>query len=130
MDTGVCTAESLCCPPETIPTLLIGCTPIQNKKLKKENLLGFVSHIFVEKLESTPVFYFRDKLSHRLLRVSLNPSTEQHSLQPATSSHHGCRGVFGPRARLCACAPSTAPYGSTPPSVVNMSQGDMSEGFQ
>ena len=28
-------AESLCCPPETI-TLLIGYTPIQNKKLKKK----------------------------------------------------------------------------------------------
>ena len=32
----ICTAESLCCPPETITTfLLIGSTPIQNKKLKK-----------------------------------------------------------------------------------------------
>ena len=29
MDTCVCTAESLCCPPETI-TLLIGDTPIYN----------------------------------------------------------------------------------------------------
>ena len=27
--------ESLCCSPETITTLLIGYTPIQNKKLKK-----------------------------------------------------------------------------------------------
>ena len=27
----LCTAESLHCPPETITTLLIGCTPIQNK---------------------------------------------------------------------------------------------------
>ena len=27
--------ESLCCPSETITTLLIGCTPIQNKKLNK-----------------------------------------------------------------------------------------------
>ena len=32
----VCTAESLHCPPETITTLLIGCTPKQNKILKKE----------------------------------------------------------------------------------------------
>ena len=30
MDTCVCVAESLCCPPETITTLLIGFTPIQN----------------------------------------------------------------------------------------------------
>ena len=38
MDTCVCRAESLCCPPETITTLLIGYTPVQNvfgvKKLK------------------------------------------------------------------------------------------------
>ena len=33
MDTSVCTAESLCYPPETITTLLIGYTPIQNKKV-------------------------------------------------------------------------------------------------
>ena len=32
---GYCMDESLCCPPETITTLLIGCTPIQNKKLNK-----------------------------------------------------------------------------------------------
>ena len=29
-------AESICCPPETIITLLISYTPIQNKKLKKK----------------------------------------------------------------------------------------------
>jgi len=28
----ICMAESLCCPRETITTLLIGYTPIQNKK--------------------------------------------------------------------------------------------------
>ena len=33
---GMCTcmAESLCCPPETTTTLLIGYIPIQNKKFK------------------------------------------------------------------------------------------------
>ena len=30
MDTCVCLAESLCCPPETITTFLIGYTPIKN----------------------------------------------------------------------------------------------------
>ena len=29
-------AESLCCPLETITTLLLGYSPIQNKKLKKK----------------------------------------------------------------------------------------------
>ena len=38
MDTCIGMAESLCCPPETITTLLTGYTPIQNKKfnLKRE----------------------------------------------------------------------------------------------
>ena len=36
MDTYVCMAESLCCPPETITTLLISYTPTQNSKLKKK----------------------------------------------------------------------------------------------
>ena len=31
----ICMAESLCCPPEDIITLLIGHTPIQNKSLIK-----------------------------------------------------------------------------------------------
>ena len=29
-------AESICCPPETITTLLISYTPMQNKKFKKK----------------------------------------------------------------------------------------------
>ena len=33
MDTCMCMAESLCCPPETITTLLISYTMIQNKKV-------------------------------------------------------------------------------------------------
>ena len=36
MDTCICMAESLCCPPEIITTLLIGYTVIQNKKVKKK----------------------------------------------------------------------------------------------
>ena len=34
MDTCICMAKSLCCPPETI-ALFSDCTPIQNEKLKK-----------------------------------------------------------------------------------------------
>ena len=33
----VCMAESLCCPPESITTLIIGHIPIQNKKFNKKN---------------------------------------------------------------------------------------------
>ena len=33
MDTSICMAESLCCPLQTITTLLIGYIPTQNKKV-------------------------------------------------------------------------------------------------
>ena len=36
MDTCICMAESLCCPPEIITALLIGYAPIQNKKFKNK----------------------------------------------------------------------------------------------
>ena len=39
MHTCICVAESLCGPPGTMTTLLIGYTPIQNKKFKKFFLL-------------------------------------------------------------------------------------------
>ena len=35
METCICTAESLCCPPETITILLINFIPTQNKKLNQ-----------------------------------------------------------------------------------------------
>ena len=39
MDTSVWMAESLCCAPETITTLLTGYTPMQNKKYPKKNMI-------------------------------------------------------------------------------------------
>ena len=36
MDACIFTAESLCCSPETVTTLLTGYTPVQNKQLKKK----------------------------------------------------------------------------------------------
>jgi len=36
MDICICMAESLCCPLATVTTLLIGYTPIQNKKFSKK----------------------------------------------------------------------------------------------
>ena len=40
--TCICKAESLCCAPETITTLLIGCTPVKSKKLKwKQRKMSF-----------------------------------------------------------------------------------------
>ena len=40
MDIGLCMAECLCSPPETISTLLISHTLINNKKFKKNKLLS------------------------------------------------------------------------------------------
>ena len=37
MGTCICMSESLCCPPETITTLLIGYTSIQNKVRSQKN---------------------------------------------------------------------------------------------
>ena len=42
MDSGICIAESLHRSPETITIMLIGYTPIQNKKFKKKRNLGVV----------------------------------------------------------------------------------------
>ena len=36
MGTCICMAESLCCAPEIITTLLLNYTPIENKNLKKK----------------------------------------------------------------------------------------------
>jgi len=51
VDTCRCMAESLYCPPETIPTVLIGYTPIQKKKKKR---IGFQEKISLvrERLQS------------------------------------------------------------------------------
>ena len=46
MDTCIGMAESLCSSPETITTLLIGYTPIQNKKLKKKKIYIYI-HIYM-----------------------------------------------------------------------------------
>ena len=40
LDTCICTAESFSSTPETLTTLLISYTPIQNKKLKKKMLVS------------------------------------------------------------------------------------------
>ena len=41
MDTCICMAEPFCYLPETITTLLIGYTSIENKKLKKSYVVSF-----------------------------------------------------------------------------------------
>ena len=55
MDTWLWMAESLCCPPEIITTLVIYYTPIRNKKLRKEKLICYI-RVYI--LKRNPVFSF------------------------------------------------------------------------
>ena len=55
MDTCICLAESHYCPPETITRLLIGYTPIQNKKLKKSKTQP-LSHTLLQKRKDCVFF--------------------------------------------------------------------------
>ena len=41
-DSSICMTEFLCCPPETVITLSISYTPIQNKKFKKNEAAAFL----------------------------------------------------------------------------------------
>ena len=50
----ICMAESLFCLPETITTLLISCTPIQNKKFKNTNIKH--TSLIMSKLSTFHVF--------------------------------------------------------------------------
>ena len=47
MDTSVFMAEYLHCSPETITALLIGCTPIQNSKLKKKRFSSLLFQLVI-----------------------------------------------------------------------------------
>ena len=56
MDTCICMAASLRCSPETILILLIGYTPVKNKKLKK-------NHFYIRNIVSVcDLAYLRKKL--------------------------------------------------------------------
>ena len=59
-DTYICMAESLCCPPETITTLLFSYTPIQNKKLKKKTIHAKESSLVPALKKSTPQLTTQD----------------------------------------------------------------------
>ena len=61
MDTCICLAESHYCPPETITRLLIGYTPIQNKKFKEKNIFPLLS---IDTFEATLlILYLKRKFT-------------------------------------------------------------------
>ena len=61
MDTCICMAESLCCPPE------IGHTPIQNKKFKKQktSVAEGSNHVLLLLEVTVKVFYQETALRRR-----------------------------------------------------------------
>ena len=71
MDIGIWMAESRCCPPETITTLSISYTPIQNKKLKQKKMRQQPSWLFFVLLERWLLnVWDKQKLPARRLRAS------------------------------------------------------------
>ena len=72
MDTCICIAESLCCSPETITTLLIGYTQIQNKKQKKKKRIWVVDQLCVIwcicYLFNVKIIYFYHNFSDRKIQ--------------------------------------------------------------
>ena len=77
MDTCICMAESLHCSAETITTLLIDYTPVQNKKLKKIKI-SYVS-LRYESSEDviTTLIWGREELMELALKLSLRIFQEE-----------------------------------------------------
>ena len=63
MDTCIGMAESLCSSPETITTLLIGYTPIQNKKLKNIYIYMYI-YIYIYICQFQGYRQSRNRLQH------------------------------------------------------------------
>ena len=77
MDTCICMAESLHCSRETITSLLIDYTPVQNKKLKKIKR----SYVFLRYESSedviTSLIWGREELMEVVLKLSLRIFQEE-----------------------------------------------------
>ena len=92
MDTCICMAESLCCSLETVTTLLIGYTPIQNKKFKNKWINNFLKGnwrscdmcFFYNYLLPVQCSLFVSDCS--VLLLAFFPWTLVHILMPAQSS--------------------------------------------
>ena len=73
MDTCICTAESLCCSPKTITTLLISYTPIQTKKFKNKSIKKY-------KINSSNLWLFRQFIPDHSMDKRLHFSHAANSL--------------------------------------------------
>ena len=85
MDTCICMAESLCCSPEIITTLLIGYTPIQNKKFnkRKRNMFGSFQSLSLPPLCRN--FYYRTLNTAVLLCRKVEWPLQDHKMTSQSS---------------------------------------------
>ena len=60
MDTGLCVAESLLHSPETVTTLLIGYTPVQNKKFKEVSVKSIWCNVSFKDYVFLLIFFLND----------------------------------------------------------------------
>ena len=90
-------AEPLCCPPETVTTLLIGCAPIQNKVYQKTSIQLDMGHTDVEHKAFVQSLQRREKAGPFTFGSKLTPVSAAFSLLTKAGligwSH--CKGLTG-----------------------------------
>ena len=70
MDTCICMAETFCYSPETITTLLISYTPIQNKKFKEKKITIYVRNTLNSNVYHMSLYQFSNQPLKNLFKIS------------------------------------------------------------
>ena len=97
MDTCICVAETLSCPPETITALLTGYTPIQNTKFFfKSPLLSRISSVRIPQKPSSGPKRPRTALCPALHHLVCKLQLEGHLLRSLPRSPKKCISPQGP----------------------------------
>ena len=81
MDTCICIVESLPCSPQTITTLFIGYTPIQNKKFKKKERKKKTSSKLLDVDLGNDVFNLMPKAKQQHTHIKHQQQTHKKLLQ-------------------------------------------------
>jgi len=114
---------SLCCSPETSTTLLMGYTPIQNKKLKKNRFFCVPPKVCWP--------FSSVQFSHSVMSNSLRPHESQHARPPCPSPTPGVHSNSHPSSQWChpAISSSVVPFSSCPQSLPVSESFPMSQLF-
>ena len=135
MDTCISTAESLHCSPKTTTTLLIGYTPVQNKKFKvwkkyKEHHLGRTGEYRLHSQKASNGHEF-SQFSRSVMSDSLRPHELQHARPPCPSPSPGVHSNSRPssRWRHPAISSSVVSFSSCPQSLPASESFPMSQLF-